>query len=332
MSSRKRFHHLIIADLALLFGTTAEEIEKSCGDLIGKLDLRYEKLPIQDRDRLILAILKKIDSPDLPAAGQSRKEDWEQGWSENLQDFIESGYDLKKLVPKYFKKNVPVRLNRDFVIPADPDFVLNCTNVFRTWLFRKYLKEACSVYEFGCGPAAHLAFLAGIYPDKRYYGLDWAKASQEIIRRMAEQYGWRMEGIHFDFFLPDENLHLEKGSAVFTFGALEQLGGNHKPLLQFLLKESPEICINVECICELYNLNHLVDYLAYKYHQKRKYLIGYLPRLQELQKQGNIEIIKIHHQQFGNIYDDSHSYMIWRPQTTASCPRVTSLREKDEKF
>jgi SAM-dependent methyltransferase len=312
--NKRRFHHLTVADLAGLFGTTAEEIEKSCGGLICKLDLRYEKLPIRDRDRLILEILKKIDSPDLPVAGQSRMEDWERGWAENLRDFIESGYDLNKLVPKYFKKNVPVRLNRDFVIPADPDFVLNCTNVFRTWLFRKYLKEACSVYEFGCGPGTHLAFLAAIYPDKRFYGLDWVKASQEIIRRVAGQYGWRIEGLQFNFFFPDESLHLEKGSAVFTFGALEQVGGKHEAFLQFLLKESPDICINVECLSEFYDLSYLTDFLSYKYHKRRNYLTGYLTRLQELESKGHIEILKAHHQKFGNIYNDSHSYVIWKPR------------------
>ena len=303
-----------LADFARLFGTTTDDITESCKDIIDTVDLRYERLSGTDRDKIILNILKKTESVDLSTSGEKRKPEWEKGWAENLQDFINSGYDISKLVPKYFKKNVPVRLNREYVMPMDPDFVLNCTRVFRNWIFKKYLKDVDSIYEFGCGPATHLAFLASIYPKKKLYGLDWAKPSQEIIRLLAKHFGWRIEGRHFDFFAPDVNLHLEENSAVYTFGALEQIGGNHEAFLQFLLKESFELCINVECISEFYNQDYLPDYLAVNYHKKRNYLDGYLTRLQELEAAGKIRILAVQHQQFGNIYDDSHSYVIWKPK------------------
>lgn len=314
MYSQVNLPKLTIDDFARLFGTIAADIDDSCKELIDTTDFRYERLSGAERDKVILNILKRIDSADLVVSGDDRKPDWEKGWAENLHDFIDSGYDVSKLVPKYFKKNVPVRLNREYVLPVDPDFVINCTRVFRNWLFKKYLKDSGSIYEFGCGPATHLAFLAGIYPDKNLYGLDWANPSQEIIRLMAKHFGWQIEGRHFDFFAPDVNLHLEENSAVYTFGALEQVGRNHEAFLQFLLKGSPELCINVECISEFYNQDYLPDYLAFKYHNRRNYLDGYLTRLRELETAGKIQILAMHHQQFGNMYDDSHSYVIWKPK------------------
>ncbi|MCC6325828.1 MAG: hypothetical protein DCC43_15240 [Candidatus Brocadia sp.] len=312
MYSQRNLSKLTIDDFARLFGTTADDIDEYCKGLVDTMDFSFEQLSDIERDKLILNILKRIDLADLPVSGEERKPEWEKGWADNLRDFINSGYDLSKLVPKYFKKNIPVRLNREYVMPVDPDFVLNCTRVFRNWIFRKYLKDVDSIYEFGCGPATHLAFLAGIYPGKKLYGLDWAKPSQEIIRLLAKHFGWQIEGRHFDFFAPDVNLHLDENSAVYTFGALEQIGGNHKAFLQFLLKESFKLCINVECISEFYNQDYLPDYLAFKYHKRRNYLDGYLTRLQELEAEGKIIILAMHHQQFGNIYDDSHSYVVWK--------------------
>jgi hypothetical protein len=314
MQDSKKIFDLTSRDLAELFGTTEEDIELYCEDQIAGTDFCYRKLENEERDQLILKVLKHIYSEDVAAAGRERRNDWEKGWNENLQEFIDSGYNVDKLVPKYFKKNVPVRLNRDYVIPINQDFVLNVTNVFRNWLFQKYLQEAEIIYEFGCGPAVHLAYLATLYPGKRLFGFDWAKPSQEIIRLLAERYGWSIQGDWFDFFHIDETLKIESNSAVFTFGALEQIGKDHNSFLNFLLKNSPDLCINIEGLHELYDQEYLSDYLAIKYHKKRNYLDGYLTQLKKLESDGKLEIIKIHHQQFGNLFDDPHSYVIWKPK------------------
>jgi len=318
MQNNKNLSDLTTSDLAELFGTTEEEMVAYCGDQIARLDFRYRELEAEERDQLILRVLKVIDSEDLATAGQERQSDWEKGWDENLQEFIESGYDVDKLVPKYFKKNIPVRLNRDYVMPVHEDFVLNVTKVFRSWLFQKYFHKVVSIYEFGCGSASHLAFLATLYPDKKLYGFDWAEKSQEIIRLLAQHYGWSIQGGCFDFFHPNETLKIEPDSAVLTFGALEQVGKNHESFLRFLLERSPELCINVEGLHELYDQEYLLDYIALKYHKRRSYLYGYLTRLRQLEEAGKIEIIKVHHQLFGNLFDDPHSYVIWKPRSKRS--------------
>ena len=305
---------LTLADLAALFGAPKDEIVALCGEELGRANLRYRRLAPARRDALLLEIMQRIDSLDLPSAGKERQGAWENGWQQNLDEFIRSGHDVEALVPKYFKKHVPVRLLRDYVLPEDPDFVLNFTRLFRTWLFRRYLPAAGSIYEFGCGPASHLAWLAREYPEKKLYGFDWARPSQAIIREMASHYGWKISGGHFDFFAPPAGLTLDPQSTVYTFGALEQVGTRHEDFLQFLLRARPALCIHVECIHEFYDERCLSDHLALKYHKRRKYLDGYLTRLRELEAQGRVEILRQHHQQFGNLYDDSHSLVVWRPR------------------
>ena len=106
---------------------------------------------------------------------------------------------------------------------------------------------------------------------------------------------------------------LGSDSGVLTFGALEQVGKDFRPFLEFLLRRKPAICVHVECIAEFYDPARLLDYLALAYHHSRNYLEGFWTALKELEEKGMLEILAAHHQRFGNIYDDSHSYVVWRP-------------------
>jgi SAM-dependent methyltransferase len=300
-------------DFAALFGTTEEKIRQSAGFLIDAIDPGYGIIQGSDRDQLILQILKRIHAPDLKNAGDHRKGDWEDGWKQNLEEFVGANFDLSKLIPKYYKSNVPIRLNREYVLPAQCDFVYKYTQIFREWLFKEYFREFESVYEFGCGTGHNLVHLASLYPEKSLYGFDWAYSSERILQLIGSQFGMKIRGGRFNFFDPDETLGFSPGSAVFTFGALEQLGVEHEKFLDFLLRKKPQICIDVVGIFELYNPEDLVDYLAWLYHRRRNYLRGYLASLQELESRGAIRILKIHRQMFGNLYDDPYSYIVWAP-------------------
>ncbi|MHB1011370.1 MAG: class I SAM-dependent methyltransferase [Desulfobacteria bacterium] len=302
-----------IEDVARMFGTTKEDLGEECVARLAGMDLRYRSIDGTERDELILRILKRIDEGGIPASGEERQPDWERGWGENLEEFVRSGYDVEALVPKYFRKNVPVRLDGEFVLPLDPDFVLKFTRAFRCWILGKYLGTAGTVYEFGCGPGTHLAWLAGRFPGRRLVGLDWASSSQSILGTMAEKLGWPVTGRRFDFFAPDRSLRLEANSAVFTFGALEQVGDRHAAFLEYLLEQPIAVCINVECLHELYDKTRLTDYLALKYHKRKNYLEGYLEQLRLLASEDRISIERVHHQKFGNAFDDPHSYVVWRP-------------------
>jgi hypothetical protein len=122
-----------------------------------------------------------------------------------------------------------------------------------------------------------------------------------------------MQAGYFDFLRPDKSLKIDPHSAFFTFGALEQVGKDHRHFLDFVLSKSPGLCINVEGLYELYDDNYLLDYLASRYHARRNYLKGYLSCLKKLEGEGKIKIIKVHHQLFG-VFDDPHSYVIWKPK------------------
>ncbi|UCG54861.1 MAG: methyltransferase domain-containing protein [Dehalococcoidia bacterium] len=318
MQPQQTYQEVTLEDFAQSFGTTVDDIPEDCRDLIAKTDFRYRKFSPRERDKIILDILKTIETGNLTVSGQERKAAWEKGWSENLQNFLESGYKIEGLVPKYIRPEQPVRLKLDYVMPCEPNFEFYYTQVFRLWLFRKYLKDAESIYELGCGTGYNLVLLAELFPEKKLHGLDWTEASQKILNLIAEKHGKNIEAHLFDFYSPDEDLEITDNSAVMTFAALEQIGNNHEAFLQFLLKKSPALCINIECLCELYDENNLLDYLAIKYHKKRNYLYGYLNRLKQLEADGKIEIQEVQRTFFGNLYHEAYSFVVWKPKHNTS--------------
>jgi hypothetical protein len=300
-------------DIASLFGTTVAKLRAAAGPQLDALNRGYAPIAGTARDQLLLGILTRIDSPALPEAGQHRAADWERGWQENLDDFVASGFSHRTLVPKYYKNNVPVRLSGDYVQPAQADFVYAFTDIFRAWLYREFLGDFNAVHEFGCGTGYNLVQLAGIYPEKSLVGYDWARPSQQLLTVVAEKVGLRVRGRHFDFFNPDPSIAFEPNSAVMTFGALEQAGANHGAYLEFLMARRPALCVDVIGIEELYDETDFSDYLALRYHRRRGYLSGYLTRLREFEAAGRIRILTTHHQRFGTLYDDPHSYVVWAP-------------------
>ncbi len=305
---------LKLDDFVLLFGTSVDDISEDCRELIAKRDWRYKILAGDERDRVLLNILKKIDSGQLSVAGRKKKPLWEKGWSENFQNFLEKKCDCNELTPKYYHFGQALRIYKSYAIPNDPNFEINFFEVFRLWLFRKYLRDAESVYEFGCGPGHNLVVLAQLYPEKKIHGLDWVNSSRKLVDKIAEVYKYNLKGHLFDMFSPDYSIEIADKSIIMTFGALEQLGNDYERFLQFLVKKAPMLCLHAEPFCELYDENNLLDYLAVRHHKSRNLLGNYIASLKELEAKGKIEIIKIHRMPFGSILQDGWSLVVWRPK------------------
>lgn len=311
---QKEIYEVTLEDFARSFGTTVEDIPDDCRELIAKTDFRYKILTGEERDRVLLDVLRKIESDQQVIGAPERQTTWEKGWVENLQDFIKNDYNLDKLVPKFIRPNQAIRLNHNYIMPSNPNFELDYFSVFRLWLLRKYLKEFESIYEFGCGTGFNLALLAQLYSEKKLHGLDFVPSSVDLVNKIGKAYSWKMTGHLFNMVSPDENFEIENNSAIFTICSIEQLASNFEPFLQFLLKRSPELCLHVEPTIELYDENNLIDYLAMKFHRKRGYTENYLTRLRELEAQNRIEILKVKRLFFGSLYHEGYTYVIWKPK------------------
>jgi hypothetical protein len=300
-------------DFAGSFGTTVNDIRQCCGELIAECNFDYTIMKGPERDRVILDVLKKIEMDKQIIGAPDRKQTWDQGWAENLKDFIEDGYAVEALIPRFIRPGQPIRLNRDYVMPDDPRFELNYYRVMRLWLFTKYLRDFDFIYEFGCGTGFNLVELARLYPEKELHGLDFVPHPVDIVNKLADVYKWNITGHLFDMIHPDDNLEIADNGAIFTVGTVEQLAGKFESFLEFLLRRSPKLCIHVEPIVELYDEKNLIDYLAIKFHRKRGYTEGYLSCLKQLEEDGKIEILKVRRPFFGSLYMEGYTLVIWRP-------------------
>jgi len=225
---------LMYEDFAHQFGTMPYDISLKCRELIIKNDFRYVISDGTERDNIILNVLNKIDSDTQFVGSPRRKTIWEKGWNENLSDFIDNDYDLNKLVPKYYRPNQLIRLNQNYIITMNPNFETAYFEVFKCWLFEKYLGNYDSIYEFGCGTGVNLVALAKLYPQKKLYGLDFVSSSVKLVNKIGKVYKWNISGHLFDMIKPDNIFKMDENSAIFTVGAIEQLASKFELFIQFI--------------------------------------------------------------------------------------------------
>ena len=298
------------SDFAALFGVAS--LPPPCAELAARPDFRYDVLSGAAREKILAQVAAHVDSDRPTRVGEHRAEIWESCWSDNLQKFIEAGYDAEQLVPDFIKPGQPIRLNQDYVVPANARFELDFFAVCRAFLFERFFRDVQSVYEFGCGSGFNLLALARQQPGKKLCGLDWSRSSNETLNLVGKKLGVDITGRHFDFFNPDPNLELGPRAGVLTMCALEQVGPRHGPFLDFLLAKKPAICVNMEPMLELYDPTNAVDALAIRFHRKRGYLEGFLPALDKLAAAGRIEILERKRFRFGSLYHECYSYVAWR--------------------
>lgn len=293
-------------------GILDEEFSAPWREMVAGAGLCYQKLPSDYRDQIINGILQRIEVGNMWVSGPDKEWIWEKGWRENLIEYQHTR-DIRALTPKFIQSQPVLRMKRDYIKPINADYEFKVIDIYRRWLFSRYFVDANAIYEFGCGSCQHLPVLNEIFPGRPIYGLDWAEASLEIAATLATCNGWNIHGIRFNLLAPDHNLVLQDGAAVLTVGAMEQLGKNFRPFVDFLLEKRPKIIVHVETIQELYDDKYLLDYLALKYDARRNYLNGYLTTLRELEREGRLEIIKSRRVFFGSMYHDGYSFIVWRP-------------------
>jgi len=301
--------HLKELDFIKSFGSALPIETKK---LIEEKDFTYNLSNGLERD-IILRIIKKIDNDTHIIGSQEQKSRWESEWSKTLEDFIKSKYSFKALVPKFFRKDLPLRFNQEFIISSNSNFELDFYEIIRDWLFRTYFKKYSCIHEFGCGSGFNLAALATIYPDKFLRGYDYSESSVALLNRIRDVYGFKMKAKNFDIRNPNWDIKLGPDSVVFTIGAIEQLAGNFGEFLDYLIWNKPELCIHIEPIIELYDKYNLIDYLAIKFHRKRGYTEGFLTQLRYMEQHKMAYIEKIKRLYFGSLYIEGYMIIIWRP-------------------
>lgn len=312
MNNKKKTYNLTSKSFAKIFNAKEKNLPLPVQQAIKKANFSYQIVKDKKYDEAILRIIKTLDSQTLKISGPHRLNDWEKGWEENLQEFNRGKRDLNRLIPIFVKKDEYIRFQGNFINPESDSFETDFVTVMRYYLFNKYYKETNVLYEFGAGTGLNLVAASEIFPKMKLVGLDWTESSMDIISALREKLNINISGKRFDLFNPDEKYHLDNDSAILTIGALEQLGENFKPFINYLLQNKPKVCVHMETLYELYNQDNLLDYLAAKYLKQRNYLRGFLPYLKNLEAKKKIKILEVR-RTFGSFYHEGYTYIVWKP-------------------
>ncbi|MBT6830775.1 MAG: class I SAM-dependent methyltransferase [Rhodospirillaceae bacterium] len=266
-----------------------------------------ETAVIQNRARDILLDAK------LTSAGPGTIGNWQRGWGEILERVRELGVSENTLAPQYFRHDV-LRLDGRYIRAANTEFEPRLYAAMRAVLFQELFAGLGEVIEFGCGTGQNLFQLNRLIPGLRLTGADWAEPSQELVRLIGAAEGAQMNGVRFDMASLEgaENLMIAPGAGIMTLHAMEQLGADFAPFLDYLIGLKPAVALHLEPIAELYEADIPFDAAALAYHTKRGYLTGFLAALKARAAASQIEILKTHRSGFGSTFHEAYSIVVWR--------------------
>ena len=248
-------------------------------------------------------------------SGAHRKDQWESGWGENLDEITNDESNINTIIPKYFNKYGAIRWKGRFIKPLSEKFEYQSLGIILDWLFDKYFRKFDHIYEFGCGPAYNLLRAREVNNNAELWGLDWAESSQGIIEKISENdIDHNIKGHNFDYFNPDLDFHLKDNSVVYTVASLEQVGNGWTKFIDYLIAQKPKLCIHVEPIAEMLDEEVLIDNLSIKYFKKRNYLDGLLSGLKELESQGKLTIHDTKRTHIGSLFIEGYSVVVWSPK------------------
>lgn len=302
-------------DFAKSFDTDAEKFSNELNEIIQNLNFNYRIPTLEENESLILELLKKINSDKQIIGAKERDDVWFKGWDENLQMYRNSGFDESSLTPKFVRPGNPVRLNKKFVFPEDDNFELNYIEVYRQWFIENYFNNVENVYEFGCGTGFNLLHVNRVFSEKKLFGSDFVQSSVDLVNEIALRKDIGLKGDLFDMLKPNYDYEILPNSAIYTFGALEQLASNLDPILEYFISQEPVLCVHTEPAIELYEDDSLIDYLGRSFQGKRGYSSGLISKLQNLEDEGKIEILKIRRLYFGSYFMEGYNHLAWKPSS-----------------
>ena len=238
--------------------------------------------------------------------------DWQDDWFSVLQNLQTNDDNVKSIIrPKWFRKSAFVNIQNCLSLTETPYVDWEYQLITRQMLFYTHLKDIENICEFGSGSGTNFYLINKILQNKNFILSDISVTSLKIIQELKRKLNRNNLTYSNIDIEQDIDLQLPDNTAVITTSVLEQIGDNYKNFINFILKEKPQIVINVEPIVELLDSKSRFDNVMNLYCEKRKYLTGYLTELEKLEKQKKIKIIMKKRTMVSGTFIEN-SVLIWK--------------------
>ena len=293
------------------------------GEVLNHFNILYDDLPesIQlQLDKFFPIQYNELDSEQykeyyelcLEMLNKKLEVDWQDDWFNVLQNLQTNDDNVKSIIrPKWFRESAFVNIQNCLSLTKTPYVDWEYQLITRQMLFYTHLKDIENICEFGSGSGTNFYLINEILQDKSFILSDISVTSLKIIeelKRKLNRNNLTYSNIDIE---QDIDLQLPDNTAVITTSVLEQIGDNYKNFINFILKEKPQIVINVEPIVELLDSKNGFDNVMNLYCEKRKYLAGYLTELEKLEKQKKIKIIMKKRTMVSGTFIEN-SVLIWK--------------------
>jgi len=238
--------------------------------------------------------------------------DWQDDWFSVLQNLRTNDDNVKSIIrPKWFRESAFVNIQNCLSLTETSYVDWEYQLITRQMLFYTHLRDIENICEFGSGSGTNFYLINEILQNKNFILSDISVTSLKIIEELKRKLN-RNNLIYSNIDIEqDIDLQLPDNTAVITTSVLEQIGDNYKNFINFILKEKPQIVINVEPIVELLDSKNGFDNVMNLYCEKRKYLAGYLTELEKLEKQKKIKIIMKKRTMVSGTFIEN-SVLIWK--------------------
>ena len=281
-------------------------------DLPESIQLQLDKFfPIQ-YDELNSEQYKEYYELCLEMLNKKLEVDWQDDWFSVLQNLRTNDDNVKSIIrPKWFRESAFVNIQNCLSLTKTPYVDWEYQLITRQMLFYTHLRDIENICEFGSGSGTNFYLINEILQNKNFILSDISVTSLKIIeelKRKLNRNNLTYSNIDIE---QDIDLQLPDNTAVITTSVLEQIGDNYKNFINFILKEKPQIVINVEPIVELLDSKNGFDNVMNLYCEKRKYLAGYLTELEKLEKQKKIKIIMKKRTMVSGTFIEN-SVLIWK--------------------
>jgi SAM-dependent methyltransferase len=308
MANPRRF---TVGDLKELAGMPDLESPKQWRD-----SLTYLVLDPDEQSVIESSVREEIMTRAWRVSGDNDSAVWERGWGEvALRVETLDKIDPFALSPNYFRGEKIFRLNGRYVraVSDDAEFLIGL--MIREAILAHWLAPYSEVIEFGCGTGLNLFLLANRFPEKRYLGCDWAKPVGSILDRIARATATPVEFCQYNMLTGSglNGKEFKPGTAICTVHAMEQLHTMWEPFIKDVMRCRPAVCVHLEPFVELYSTENRFDELASMFHQKRKYLVGFIPALREMHERGEVELLECRRVSFGGKFHEAYSIAVWKP-------------------
>jgi hypothetical protein len=292
-------------------------------DVLNHFNILYDDLPQTIKiqlDKFFPINYNELDSEQykeyyelcLGVLNKKLEIDWQDDWFSVLQNLETNNENVKLIIrPKWFRESAFVNIQNCLSLTKTPYVDWEYQLITRQMLFYTHLKDIENICEFGSGSGTNFYLINEILQNKSFILSDISVTSLKIIeelKRKLNRNNLTYSNIDIE---QDIDLQLPDNTAVITTSVLEQVGDNYKNFINFILKEKPQIVINIEPIVELLDSKGKFDNVMNLYCEKRKYLIGYLTELEKLERQKRIKIVMKKRTMVSGTFIEN-SVLIWK--------------------